>query len=96
MITRLAALAFFESRFAQDPAERASQESFLQRDAGAGLPGGGLRGGGLLGGARRAGLEAGRAVRRVDQRHVRDRVVAPVGTGAPSRTARTKASSWQV
>jgi predicted dienelactone hydrolase len=29
MITRLAALAFFESRFAKDGAERASQESFL-------------------------------------------------------------------
>jgi predicted dienelactone hydrolase len=29
MITRVAALAFFESRFARDPAERASQESFL-------------------------------------------------------------------
>ncbi len=29
MITRLAALAFFESHFARDPAERASQESFL-------------------------------------------------------------------
>jgi len=29
MITRLAALAFFESRFAPDPAERASQASFL-------------------------------------------------------------------
>ena len=29
MITRLAALAFFESQFARDPAERASQESFL-------------------------------------------------------------------
>ena len=29
MITRLAALAFFESRFAPDPAERASEESFL-------------------------------------------------------------------
>jgi predicted dienelactone hydrolase len=30
MITRLAALAFFESRFAKDGAERASQESFLR------------------------------------------------------------------
>ena len=30
MITRLAALAFFESRFARDGAERASQEAFLQ------------------------------------------------------------------
>ena len=30
MITRLAALAFFESRFAPDPAERASEESFLR------------------------------------------------------------------
>jgi hypothetical protein len=29
MITRLAALAFFESRFAKDGAERASQETFL-------------------------------------------------------------------
>ena len=29
MITRLAALAFFESRFAPDPAERAAHESFL-------------------------------------------------------------------
>ena len=29
MITRLAALAFFESQFARDPAERASQQSFL-------------------------------------------------------------------
>jgi predicted dienelactone hydrolase len=29
MITRLAALAFFESQFARDPAERASQASFL-------------------------------------------------------------------
>jgi predicted dienelactone hydrolase len=29
MITRLAALAFFESVFARDPAERASQQSFL-------------------------------------------------------------------
>jgi dienelactone hydrolase len=29
MITRLGALAFFESRFAEDPAERASQQSFL-------------------------------------------------------------------
>ena len=29
MITRLAALAFFESRFARDPAERASQEAYL-------------------------------------------------------------------
>jgi len=30
MITRLAALAFFESRFAKDGAERAAQESFLR------------------------------------------------------------------
>jgi dienelactone hydrolase len=30
MITRLAALAFFQSRFAPDPAERASEESFLR------------------------------------------------------------------
>jgi hypothetical protein len=29
MITRLAALAFFESRFARDGAERASQETYL-------------------------------------------------------------------
>jgi predicted dienelactone hydrolase len=29
MVTRLAALAFFESQFARDPAERASQASFL-------------------------------------------------------------------
>jgi dienelactone hydrolase len=29
MITRLAALAFFESQFARDPAERASQQAFL-------------------------------------------------------------------
>jgi len=29
MIARLAALAFFESQFARDPAERASQASFL-------------------------------------------------------------------
>jgi len=46
MITRLAALAFFESRFAKDAAERASQESYLHETLPRDFPEASFRGAG--------------------------------------------------
>jgi predicted dienelactone hydrolase len=46
MITRLAALAFFESRFAKDGAERASQETFLHETLARDFPEARFRGAG--------------------------------------------------
>ena len=46
MITRLAALAFFESRFARDGAERASQETFLHETLARDFPEASFRGAG--------------------------------------------------